>query len=132
LAILEEWRERNNMKINTSKTAFQSFALVHKTIHPNLSYIGTALSQSNEFKYLGVTFGNKLNCKNHINKIASRVSTRTNVLERLAGSKWGCALSTLNLTYQKYILSVITYICEPLVNAQPHTLKVWSMLKTRP
>jgi len=62
LAILEEWCERNNMKINTSKTAFQSFPLIHKTIHPSLRYKGTALSQSNEFKYLGVTFDNKLNC----------------------------------------------------------------------
>jgi len=30
LATLEEWRERNNMKINASKTAFQSFSLAHK------------------------------------------------------------------------------------------------------
>ena len=47
LAILEEWCERNNMKINTSKTAFQSFSLAHKTIHPRLRYKGIALSQSN-------------------------------------------------------------------------------------
>jgi hypothetical protein len=32
LAILEEWCDRNNMKIITSKTAFQSFSLAHKTI----------------------------------------------------------------------------------------------------
>ena len=44
LATLEEWCERNNMKINTSKTAFQSFSLVHKTIHPRLKYKGEALS----------------------------------------------------------------------------------------
>jgi len=28
--VLEEWCERNNMKINTSKTAFLSFPLAHK------------------------------------------------------------------------------------------------------
>ena len=32
--------------------------------------------------------------------------------------------SNLNLTYQKYILRVITYSCESLVTAQPHTLQV--------
>ena len=47
LATLEELRERNNMKINTSKTAFQSFSLAHKTIHPRVKYKGEALSQSN-------------------------------------------------------------------------------------
>ena len=112
------------MKINTSKTAFQSFSLVQKTIHPRLKYEGEALSQSNEFKYLGVTFYNKLNWKNHVNKVASRVSKRINVLKRLAGSKWGCARSTLNLTYHKYILPVITYSCQPLIAAQQHTLQV--------
>jgi len=44
LATLEEWCERNNMKINTSKTAFQSFSLAHKTIHLRLKYKGEALS----------------------------------------------------------------------------------------
>jgi len=97
------------MKINTSKTAFQSFSLAHKIIHPRLKYKGEAFSQSNEFKYLGVTFDKKLNWKNHADKVASRVPKRINVLKRLAGSKWRCARSTLNLTYQKYILPVITY-----------------------
>jgi hypothetical protein len=91
------------MKINTSKTGFQS-SLAHKTMHPRLSYKGTALSQSKEFKYLDLTFANKLNWKNRVDKITSQVSKRINVLKRLAGSKWTCARSTLNLMYQKYIL----------------------------
>ena len=91
LAVLEEWCGRNNIMINTSKTAFQSFSTAHKRIHPRLRYKGTALFQSNQFKYLGVTFAKKLIWKNHVNKIASRVSKRLNVLKRLAGSKWGCA-----------------------------------------
>jgi len=82
LPTLEEWCERNNMKVNTSKTAFQSFSLAHKTIHPRLNYKGEALSQSNEFKYLGVTFDNKLNWKNHVDKVASRVFKRINVLKK--------------------------------------------------
>jgi hypothetical protein len=123
LATLEEWCDRNNTKINTSKTALQSFSLAHKTIHPMLNYKGAAISKSNEFKYLGVTFDNKLNWKIHVVKVASRVSKRINVLKRLAGSKWGCARSTLNLTYQKYILPVITYSCESLISAQTHTLQ---------
>ena len=77
------------MKINTAKTVFQSFSLAHKSIHPRLSYKGAALFQSNEFKYLGVTFDKKLNLKNHVDKIALRVSKSINFLKRLAGSKWG-------------------------------------------
>jgi hypothetical protein len=115
---------KNNMEINTSKTTSQSFSLAHKTKHPRLSCKGTALSQSNELKGLDVTFDNKLNWKTHVDKIASRVSEHINVLKRLAGSNWGCVRSNLNFTYQKYVLPVITYSCEPLVTAQPHTRKV--------
>ena len=112
------------MKINTAKTVFQSFSLAHKAIHPRLSYKGAALSQSNEFEYLGVAFDKKLNWKNHVDKFALKVSKRINVLKRLAGCKWGCARSTLNLTYQKYVLHVITCSCESLVTAQPQTFQM--------
>jgi hypothetical protein len=71
-----------------------------------------------------VTFDNKLNWKNHVDKITSQVSQRINVLKLLAGSKRGCAWSTLNFTYQKYILPIITYSCESPITAQTHTLKV--------
>jgi hypothetical protein len=96
-----------------------------------LRYKGATVSQSNEFKYLGVTF-DKLNWKNHVDKMTSRVSKSITVLKRLAGSGWGCARSTFKLRYQKYSLPVITYNCESLVTAQLYTLKGWSMLKTRP
>ena len=99
LVTLEDWCERNNMKINNSKTAFQSFSLDHKTIHPRSRYKGAALSQSNESIYLGLTFDNQLNWKINVDKVASRVCKRINVLKRLAGNKWRCARSTLNLPY---------------------------------
>jgi len=95
------------MKINTSKNSF-SVLPSSQIIHPRLRYKGTALSQSNEFKYLGVTFNKKLNWKNHVDKIALRVSKWINVLKRLSGSRWGCAHTILNFMYQKYILPVIT------------------------
>jgi hypothetical protein len=112
------------MKRNKTKTAFHSLSLAQKTIHQRLRYKGAAPSQSNEFKYLGVTFDNKLNWKNNVDKVASRVSKHINVLKRVAGNKWGCERSTLNLTSIKCILPAITYSCVSPVTAQPHTLQV--------
>jgi hypothetical protein len=82
------------MKTNTSKTAFQAFSLSYKTIYPWLRFKGTALFQSNKFKYLSVTSHNKLNWKNHVDKISSTVSKEINMLKRLAQGKWGCTQST--------------------------------------
>nr|CDS31062.1 hypothetical protein HmN_000048500 [Hymenolepis microstoma] len=47
-------------------------------------YKDTPPEQTNEFAYLGVTFGTKLTWKNHIAKIAERVSNRLKVLKRFA------------------------------------------------
>lgn len=45
------------------------------------------------------------------------------ILKRLAGSKWGCARSTLIMTYCTYILPVLLYCCEPLITAPDQTLQ---------
>ena len=68
------------MKINTSKTVFQSFSAGHKTLHPRLSYKDTALSRSSEFKYLGVIFDKKLNWKTKLGVFHPVVCTCKRIL----------------------------------------------------
>ena len=118
LSTLGKWCDKNNMLVNTTKTTYQSFSLAHKVIHPLLKYKNITLPQTNQMKYLGVTFDNKLTWKNHVNEISTRASQWLNVLKCLSGSKWGCARSTLYHTYNKYILPVITYSCEALITAR--------------
>ncbi|VDO15826.1 unnamed protein product, partial [Rodentolepis nana] len=86
-------------------------------------YKDTTIEKTNEFTYLGMTFDTKLTWKNHIAKIAERVSNRLNVLKRLAGSLWGCASSTLDTTYKMFIQPIMLCCCEPLITATEVILK---------
>ena len=104
LKLLANWSDDNGMVINTMKTAYQTFSLAHHSISPKIMYKNTTLQQKNESTYLGVTFDTKLTWKNHTAKVSERASKRLNLLKRLAGSKWGCARSTLNTTYKMYII----------------------------
>ena len=61
LVILSIWCTENNMIINLEKTAVQSFSLTHREFSPDLSHRNKALTQTNRFNYLEVTFNNKLN-----------------------------------------------------------------------
>ncbi|VDO05652.1 unnamed protein product [Rodentolepis nana] len=117
------WCENNGMVITTAKIAFQTFALAYHSIKPLLVYKDTTLVKANEFTYLRMTFDTKLTWKSHIAEIAERVSNRLNVLNRLAGSVWGCARSTLNTTYKMFIQPMMLYCCEPLITATEEILK---------
>ncbi|VDO02193.1 unnamed protein product [Rodentolepis nana] len=86
-------------------------------------YKDTTIEKTKEFTYLGMTFDTKLTWKSHIAKIAERVSNRLNVLNRLAGSVWGCAPSTRETTYKMFIQPMMLYCCEPLITATEEILK---------
>lgn len=60
LVILERWCEENNMVVNLTKTAVQTFSLMHQNISPEVFYRGSRLINNDKCTYLGVVFGNKL------------------------------------------------------------------------
>ena len=105
------------MEVNLEKTVYQTFSLTHQPIKLNLYYQGHPILQTNHFSYLGVIFDRKLTWKEHVANVLERATKRLTLMKRIAGSKWGCCRTTLELTYKSYILPLITYCCEPLVAA---------------
>ena len=120
---IAQWCDDNALQINLAKTAYQSFSLAHTTINPKLKIKEMSISKTDQYTYLGMTLDNKLTWKAHIDKITTRASKRLTILKRLAGSKWGCARSTLNLTYKTFVLPLMIYCCESIVTASQQTLK---------
>ncbi|GBL87008.1 hypothetical protein AVEN_218719-1 [Araneus ventricosus] len=63
------------------------------------------------------TFDNKLSRRLRVERLSERVTNRLSVLKRLAGCKWGCARSTINTTFNTFILPLMTYCCEAIITA---------------
>ncbi|GFS54729.1 uncharacterized protein TNIN_484201 [Trichonephila inaurata madagascariensis] len=60
-----------------------------------------------------------------------RATKRLSLLKRIADSKWGCSKTTLELTYNIYILPLITYCCEPLVVASKQVIYILEVFRNR-
>ncbi|KAG8178338.1 hypothetical protein JTE90_029292 [Oedothorax gibbosus] len=131
MSVLSDWCNENNMIVNLDKTALQSFSLMHQALRPEIKYRNVSLVTTDEFKYLGITFDNKLNWRAHVDSMVKRCSSRMTILKRLAGSLWGCARSTINNTYKAFILPLLTYCCEPLISASSQALDKLDVLQNQ-
>ena len=54
-----------------------------------MTWNGVDLENTAQPKYLGVTFDRTLRYKQHIHNTKMKVATRSNLLKKLASSKWG-------------------------------------------
>ena len=63
--------------------------------------------------YLGVTFDRSLSFHDHLKKTAAKISSRNNLLGKLAGSTWGASTSTLRISALALCFSVAEY-CAPV------------------
>src|SRR5436190_14972230 len=61
----------------------------------NISFDGTPLPYNEFPKYLGVTLDRSLTYRAHIKKTAAKVSTRANIVQKLAGKSWGANAKVL-------------------------------------
>ena len=119
LTALTEWSDNNNMKINVQKTNYQLFSLKTKTQDIHLQVKNTEIQKNCNTKYLGVILDNKLNLKDlaNANHTTAKISSKSNILKRLAGVKWGGILDIHNETYKTYVKPNLLYDGEILVSA---------------
>ncbi|GFY69004.1 hypothetical protein TNIN_353121 [Trichonephila inaurata madagascariensis] len=66
----------------------------------NLSHQGMNVLQTNCFSYFGINFDLKLTWRQHSEMTVERTTKRLSLLKRIAGSKWGCSKTTLELAYK--------------------------------
>ena len=59
--------------------------------------------------YLGVKLDRQLTYKEHLKSIRAKVSSRNNLLRRLAGSKWGACATTLRTSALALVYSAAEY-----------------------
>ena len=73
--------------------------------------------------YLGVTLDRTLSFREHVIKLKKKLSTRNNILDKLANSTWGADPLTLKTTAMAVCFSTAEY-CSPVWTRSAHAHKV--------
>ncbi len=84
LADISDWLKTNKLSFSVSKSKYMIFHIPQKNVNPlELTIDNTNIDRVYEFSFLGLTINENLNWKNHINKIANKVSKSMGILNKL-------------------------------------------------
>lgn len=116
-----DWR----LKPNTGKTVHCIFHLNNRqaNVQLNLKLNGETVKYDKTPTYLGVVLDRSLTFRYHADKTKSKLKSRINLVQKLAGTSWGCSAKTLRITTQSMIMSVAEY-CAPVWMHSVHTKTV--------
>jgi hypothetical protein len=91
----------------------------------DVMFNGTSIKHVDHPKYLGVALDWTLTFKSHLENAAKKVSSRVNLVRKLAGTKWGSNAQTLRTASLALVYSSAEY-CAPvwLNSAHVHKLDV--------
>ena len=111
LATLSSYCELWKLKINIKKTVYSIFTLSPIICRSNLhlKVQNITIEKDQNPCYLGVRLDPRLTFKTHIEDVSRKVSTRINLLKRLASSNWGANKTSLRQLYTGYVRAVLDY-----------------------
>ena len=81
---LDQWVCANKLSLNTSKTAYTIISNQRQSDIPGVIIRNTEIAACKEQKFLGIILDNKLNFKNHIDKISNKVKSANGILWKLS------------------------------------------------
>ena len=111
LATLSTYCELWKLKINTTKTVYSIFTLSPVLCNSKLLLkVQNSLIEKEENPcYLGVRLDTRLTFKTHIEDVSRKVTTKINLLKRLASSNWGANKPSLRQLYIGYVRAIFDY-----------------------
>ena len=109
LDVLYEWTKRWMVRLNADKTTYSVFSLSPNQKKVVLKINGECLKRELSPTYLGITFDRRLTWKSHIEKAEKKAKTRLTIVRKLAGSKWGADIKTLNKAYVGNVRPALEY-----------------------
>ena len=106
LKLIDEWLINNKLKVNYDKSKFLVFSYQKSISISPLQFGSNIISQANSIKFLGITLNDKLNFKEHIEYICSKVSKSIGLLYRL--NKF-LPSDSLKMLYHTLVVPHISY-----------------------
>jgi hypothetical protein len=127
IEVLNQFFHRWCLQPNPAKTKMCLFHLNTHAANIQLDVMvnGTSIKHFDHPKYLGVTLYRMLTFNTHLEKAAKKVSSRVNLVRKLAGTKWGSNAQTLRTESLALVYSSVEY-CAPvwLNSAHVHKLDI--------
>ena len=122
MARMAQYCHRWRLKPSITKTVSSVFHLHNASASRELTVTlnGARLKHDPKPVYLGVTLDRTLSYKEHLEKTASKLKTRNNLLMKLVGTTWGANANTLRSSALALCYSVGEY-CAPVWARSPHT-----------
>ena len=107
---LENYCAKWRIGLNQKKTWCVNFHLTRPNKNtPHLWLSGSLIKYKKVFKFLGITFDEKLTFKEHIKNITDRCHRRLDLLKALRGKDWGTNPEVLIYTYKSFIRPLLEY-----------------------
>ena len=106
LGKVNNWLNSNKLSLNTDKSCYLNFSLLHRNSDINLKIANKTLEKKTVTKYLGVLIDDKLSWKNHIHSINIKLRKGIGMLYKL---KEFVTLSTLKSLYYSLIFPYLDY-----------------------
>ena len=122
MARMAQYCHRWHLKPSVTKTVSSVFHLHNAAASRELTVMlnGARLKHDPKPVYLGVTLDRTLTYREHLEKTASKLKTRNNLLMKLVGTTWGASANTLRSSALALCYSVGEY-CAPVWARSAHT-----------
>ena len=110
LDYVSDWCKKWGLTLSPEKSAAVLYRSSRKRkSHVLLKIDGKAVSQEENFKFLGVNLDETLSFKWHMKEIQQKCTKRVNVIRALSGTTWGGDRKTLLHLYRAIIRPIIEY-----------------------
>ena len=117
LNILVEWTKKNNLQFNVDKTKALLFTRKNRYNRPELKIGDKTIEYVHEFKYLGVTFDQKLKWNQHVETQVKKAKITLMTARSMIGKTWGLTPAISAWIYTAIVRPIITYGAVAWINA---------------
>lgn len=109
LRTVETFTNSVGLSVNPSKVGALLFTKSRNPRVQPLRLFGKDIALVNEFKFLGLTFDNKLNWNSHINQRIRKACMAFGQCRRAIGKKWGLSPKSVHWLYTSVVRPLLSY-----------------------
>lgn len=109
-SLIHDWCTKHKLTLSKEKSEMllaKGFLDINRP--PTVKIAGQSIKMKRVVKYLGISFGPRLNISPHIDHISAKSKKIFHSIARIAKTHWGLNYRTLNILYKGVFIPVVSY-----------------------